>query len=201
MTTARETVEAAYLGEGRPDLYNEDNIYYLTDEQFGYTAGVQGMMVRERPAACFYMGAFYAESLILAETANSIGAIQIAGTAMPSQLPFFVAACDYTLIGEEFFAASAYLSNDPEQLGSLKGQDIGKIIAAALLIIGCVIATLAVTLGTWRVWPMAELYIKDNILGSEGLVPNEDKVKVIDADIAAELGPLSQQPHGGGDDS
>ena len=201
MTTARETVESAYLGEGRPDAYNEDNIYYLTDEQFGYTAGVQGMMVRERPAACFYMGAFYAESLILAETANSIGAIQIAGTAMPSQLPFFVAACDYTLIGEEFFAASAYLSNDPEQLGSLKGQDIGKIIAAALLIIGCVIATLAVTLDTWRGWQIAELYIKDNILGSEGLVPNEDKVKVIDADIAAELGPLSQQPHGGGDDS
>ena len=143
MTTARETVEAAYLGEGRPDAYNEDNIYYLTDEQFGYTAGVQGVMVREEPAACFYMGAFYAESLILAETGNSIGAIQIAGTAMPSQLPFFVAACDYTLIGEEFFAASAYLSNDPEQLGSLKGQDVGKVIAAVLLVIGCLVATLA----------------------------------------------------------
>ena len=201
MTTARETVEAAYLGEGRPDAYNEDNIYYLTDEQFGYTAGVQGVMVREEPAACFYMGAFYAESLILAETANSIGAIQVAGTAMPSQLPFFVAACDYTLIGEEFFAASAYLSNDPEQLGSLKGQDIGKIIAAALLVLGCLIATLAVTLDTWRGWQIAELYIKDNILGTEGLVPNEEKVKIIDANIAVELESLAQQPHGGGDGS
>ncbi len=201
MTTARETVEAAYLGEGRPDAYNEDNIYYLTDEQFGYTAGVQGVMVREQPAACFYMGAFYAESLILAETANSIGAIQVAGTAMPSQLPFFVAACDYTLIGEEFFAASAYLSNDPEQLGSLKGQDIGKIIAAGLLVVGCTFATLAVTIDTWRGGRIAKLYIEDNILGDEGLVPNEDKVRVIDADIAAELESLSQQPHGGGGDS
>ena len=143
MTTARETVEAAYLGEGRPDAYNEDNIYYLTDEQFGYTAGVQGVMVREKPAACFYMGAFYAESLILAETANSIGAIQVAGTAMPSQLPFFVAACDYTLIGEEFFAASAYLSNDPEQLGSLKGQDLGKSSPRSCCV-GC----------CWPPWPM-----------------------------------------------
>jgi hypothetical protein len=196
MTTARETVEAAYLGEGRPDAYNEDNIYYLTDEQFGYTAGVQGVMVRERPAACFYMGAFYAESLILAETANSIGAIQVAGTAMPSQLPFFVAACDYTLIGEEFFAASAYLSHDPEQLGSLKGQDIGKVIAAGLLVVGCVLATLAVTTN-WRGARIAELYIEDNILGNEGLVPNADKV----AEIDAELEFLSQQPHGGGGDS
>jgi len=201
MTTARETVEAAYLGQGRPDAYNEDNIYYLTDEQFGYTAGVQGVMVREEPAACFYMGAFYAESLILAETANSIGAIQVAGTAMPSQLPFFVAACDYTLIGEEFFAASAYLSHDPEQLGSLKGQDVGKVIAAALLVVGCIIATLAVTLDTWRGWQIAELYIKDNILGDEGLEPNEEKVKIIDADIAAELESRALQPEGSGGDS
>jgi hypothetical protein len=196
MTTARETVEAAYLGEGRPDAYNEDNIYYLTDEQFGYTAGVQGVMVRERPAACFYMGAFYAESLILAETANSIGAIQVAGTAMPSQLPFFVAACDYTLIGEEFFAASAYLSHDPEQLGSLKGQDIGKVIAAGLLVVGCVLATLAVVT-PWRGARIAELYIQDNILGNEGLVPNEDKIAEIDAELEAQ----AQQPHGGGGDS
>ena len=171
MTTARETVQAAYLGEGRPDAYNEDNIYYLTDEQFGYTAGVQGAMVRERPAACFYMGAFYAESLILAETANSIGAIQIAGTAMPSQLPFFVAACDYTLIGEEFFAASAYLSNDPEQLGSLKGQDVGKIIAALLLVLGCLFATLSGIFSDNAPLKIVDSYITDNVLGEDGLVP------------------------------
>ena len=183
MTTARETVEAAYLGEGRPDAYNEDNIYYLTDEQFGYTAGVQGVMVREKPAACFYMGAFYAESLILAETANSIGAIQVAGTAMPSQLPFFVAACDYTLIGEEFFAASAYLSNDPEQLGSLKGQDVGKIIAAFLLILGCVLATLATVVPDSKPLLMADMYITNNILGEDGLVPDELKVAVLDGQL------------------
>ena len=143
MTTVRETVQASYLSAGRPDAYNEDLIYYVTDEQFGYVAYLQGMMVREKPATCFYMGAFYAESLILAETGNSIGAIQIAGTAMPAQLPFFVAACDYTLIGEEYFAASAYLSGSAEELGSLKGQDVGKVIVAVLLLIGVLMATIA----------------------------------------------------------
>jgi hypothetical protein len=150
MTTARETVQAAYLSAGRPDAYNEDLIYYVTDEQFGYVAYLQGLMVREKPAACFYLGSFFAESLILAETGNSIGAIQIAGTAQPAQLPFFVAACDYTLIGEEFFAASAYLSGSPEELGSLKGQDVGKMIVAILLLLGVVLATVAsVTGATW----------------------------------------------------
>ena len=179
MTAGRETVEAAYLGAGRPDAYNEDNIYYLTDEQFGYTAGVQGVMVRERPAACFYMGAFYAESLILAETANSIGAIQVAGTAMPSQLPFFVAACDYTLIGEEFFAASAYLSHDPEQLGSLKGQDVGKVIAGLLLIFGCLFATSAVATESRSMWAAWE-YIQNNVLGTDGLELAPGKMNQVD---------------------
>ena len=144
MTAARETVQASFLAAGRPESYNQDLVYYVTDEQFGYVAYVQGMMVREKPAACFYMGAFFAESLILAETGNTIGAIQVAGTAMPAQLPFFVAACDYTLIGEEFFAASAYLSGEADQLGSLKGQDIGKVI----VIIGIVVGVFALFLGT-----------------------------------------------------
>ncbi len=142
MTTARETIKAAYAAEGRIDAYSDDFVYYLTDEQFGYVAAVDGIMVRDKPATCFYMGSFFAESLIFAETGNSIGAIQIAGTAMPAQLPFFVAACDYTLIGEELFAASAYLSGEPKQLGSLKGQDVGKFIAMVAIILGMIAATL-----------------------------------------------------------
>ncbi len=148
MTAAHETAESAYLAAGRPDAYTPDAIYYVTDEQFGYVAYLQGWMVRERPAACFYMGSFFAESLILAEMGNRVGAIQIAGTAQPAQLPFFVAACDYTLIGEEFFAASAYLSGEPDQLGTLKGQDVGKVIVAAGIAAGVVAATIASVTGS-----------------------------------------------------
>ena len=142
MTAARETVQAAHFAVHRPESYRADLINYVTDEQFGYVAYVAGKMVREKPAACFYMGAFYAESLLFAETGNSVGAIQISGTAEPSQLPFFVAACDYTLIGEEFFAASAYLSGEPAQLGSIRGQDLGKLLAAACIVIGTLLATI-----------------------------------------------------------
>ncbi len=147
MSAGRETVKEAYLAAGRPDAYREDSVHYITDAQFGYVAAVDGIMVRERPAATFYMGAFFAESLILAETGNSIGAIQVAGTAMPAQLPFFVAACDYTLIGEELFAASAYLSQEPRMLGSLKGQDVGKLIAMLFIVLGSIAETVAVLSG------------------------------------------------------
>jgi hypothetical protein len=142
MVTGREVVKEAYLNAGRPDAYSDDMVYYMTDDQFGYAAGIDGLVVRQKPATIFYQGAFYAESLILAETGNSIGAIQIAGTAQPSQLPFFVAACDYTLIGEELFAASAYLSHEPKLLGSLKGQDLGKAAIILALIVGFLIQAL-----------------------------------------------------------
>ncbi|MEW6277831.1 MAG: DUF6754 domain-containing protein [Candidatus Eremiobacterota bacterium] len=144
MSTAQEVVKEAYTAAGRPDAFHRDNINYLTDEQFGYVAGVDGIMLREKPAANFYLGCFYAESLILAETGHSTGAIQIAGTAMPAQLPFFVAACDYTLIGEELYAASAYLSRDPMQVGSLKGQDVGKAVIMTCIFLGAVLFSLGV---------------------------------------------------------
>jgi len=142
MTAGRETIKASYQAAGRPDAYSDDMVTYITDEQFGYVAAVDGIMVRERPATVFLLGAFFAESLILAETGNSVGAIQIAGTARPAQLPFFIAACDFTLIGEELFAASAYLSGEPKQMGSLKGQDVGKAIAMAAILIGVLTATI-----------------------------------------------------------
>jgi hypothetical protein len=146
MAVSQETVRAAYLEAGRPDAYNSDNIFLAATEQFAYAAAVEGMMVRERPAAHIMMGYFYAESLLLAETGTTTGAIQIAGTDAYTQLPFFVTTCDYTLMGEELYAASAYLAREPRLLGSLKGQDMGKAVLLAVLVLGCLLATLG--------WPM-----------------------------------------------
>jgi len=139
----QEVVKESYLDAGKPDSYKKDMVKYVAGEQFAYVAAVSGIMFRERPAANIFMGAFYAESLLLAETGQSTGAIQIAGTANPHQLPFFIASCDYTLMGEELYAASAYLSKKPVLLGSLKAQDLMKIILV-LIIAFCAVA---ITLG------------------------------------------------------
>jgi hypothetical protein len=144
MSMARETVKESYLRAGKPDEYREDDIYYMTTDQFGYVAGVDGIMMRDRPAANFYLGAFYAESLIFAETGYTTGAIQIAGTAEVDQLPFFVVACDYTLIGEELYAAGATLSGNPVQIGSIRGQDIAKAIFILMIIVGVILKLMGI---------------------------------------------------------
>jgi len=138
-SAARENVKQAYLEAGKPDQFKEDTVTYITYDQFAYAAAVTGKMVRERPATNFLIGAFFAESLILAETGQSTGAIQIAGTSYVTQLPFFVTTCDYTLMGEELFAASAYLSREPTLLGSIKAQDITKAILIIIMFLGIIL--------------------------------------------------------------
>ena len=147
MTAEREIVQQAYIEAGKSDIYDPQNIFYVTDSQFGYAAAVDGIMMREKPAANFFMGMIFAESLILAETGNRTGAIQIAGTDADTQLPFFITACDYTLMGEELYAASAYLSRNPLLIAQLKGQDLGKVLLAAALLIGATLVTLGAYLG------------------------------------------------------
>lgn len=142
MTVAQETVKAAYLDAGRPDDYYEDIVYFVTQSQFAYVAAVNGTMLRELPATNMYMGVFHAESLILAETGALAGSIQIAGTDQVAQLPFFIVACDYTLIGEELYAASAYLGREPILLGSLKAQDYAKAAVIILAALGLLAASL-----------------------------------------------------------
>jgi len=142
LPVAEEAVRQGYLSAGRPDAFNKDNIRYISDEQFAYAASVNGIMLREKPAANLLLGSFFAESLVLAETGFSTGAIQIAGTANIHQLPFFIVACDYTLIGEELFAASAYLSREPKLIGALKGSDYVKAIVLIVLSAGAILVSL-----------------------------------------------------------
>lgn len=141
MSVCQEVVKESYAEAGRPDAFKEDNIFFITNDQFAYAAAVDGIIMRHKPAANLFMGYYYAESLLIAETGVATGAMQIAGTDAITQLPFFITTCDYTLMGEELYAASAYLSREPLQLGSLKGQDYSKGFIILVLIVGTIAST------------------------------------------------------------
>ncbi len=148
LTVAQEIIRDTYQTQGVPERYDPDSVRFLSDQQFAFAAGVSGLMLREKVAAAFFLGDFFAESLIFAETANAIGAIQVAGSTQATQTPFFIAACDYVLIGEEFYVASAYITREPVLLGSIVGQDWMKIAVSAMVLGGSLI-------GTWQIRPGA----------------------------------------------
>jgi hypothetical protein len=147
-----EVVQEGYTEAGRPDAFKPGNVIMVASEQFPYVAAVAGIMSRRRPAANFFMGYFFAESLILAEAGSLTGAIQIAGTDAFTQLPFFITTCDYTLMGEELYAASAYLSREPKLLGTIKCQDICKVVLLVVLTLGTILGTLG--------WPVIQMIFR-----------------------------------------
>lgn len=135
----QEIVKQAYLEAGKPDAFNADDVRFIAGSQFAWAMGVAGFIGREKPAAQFLVGYFYAESLILAEAGNLVGAIQVAAASSPAQIPFFVAACDYTLIGEELYAGAAYISKDPVITGTVVAQDLMRFVLYVIILLGGVI--------------------------------------------------------------
>ncbi len=142
---AQEIVKEAHYEAGRPDTFDPSSVFYMTGSQFAFVAGINGIMVREKVATNFYMGMFYAESLIMTETGNSIGAVQISGTDAVTQIPFFITTCDYTLMGEELYAAAAYLSKEPMMLGTLKAQDYFKFLILFFVVLGTLLSSFKIT--------------------------------------------------------
>jgi len=138
---AADIVETAYKVAGKQDEYSFDDVKFLSPAQFGYSSSYLGLMMRERAGANIMVGAYWAESLQLAETGNRVGAMQISGTANQHQLAFFVVATDYCLIGEEIFAASAYVTGEIALLSSLAGQDVGRFLGVILMILGALMIT------------------------------------------------------------
>ncbi|OQB88380.1 MAG: hypothetical protein BWX83_01332 [Candidatus Cloacimonetes bacterium ADurb.Bin117] len=153
MPIAQEIVREAHYAVGRPDSYDKNNVFYLTSVQFAYVAGVNGIMIREKMATNFFMGYFAAEALLMTETGNAVGAVQIAGSDAITQIPFFITTCDYTLIGEELYAASAYLNREPMLLGTLKAQDYFKFLILVFVIVGALTATFQLT-GIMQAFPL-----------------------------------------------
>lgn len=154
MQVSQEMVRDAYTRVGRSDAYRDDDVMFVTGDTFAYSAAVGGMMIREKAGTAFFFGRFGSESLLLSETGAVTKAIQIAGTDSFTQIPFFITTCDYTLIGEEMYAGSAYLSREPRLVGAVKGQDAIKAIIMVVILLGTCLASGGLMWFAHLFWPL-----------------------------------------------
>lgn len=181
-TVAQEIIRDVYQTQGMLDRYDSNSVQFISDRQFAFAAGVSGMILREKAAATFLLGEFFAESLIFAETANSVGAIQVAGSTTQTQTPFFIAACDYVLIGDEFYAASAYLRREPVLVGSLVGQDWGKLLIIFAVLIGVMITGFERT----QKADFVRISKGGGVSAMEEITKHEERLKTTDKKLASE---------------
>ena len=136
-----ELVSSAYKMAGAGQEFKQDNIRFFSDLVRAYTAGIYGIFTRERPGANIMLGHIYGESMMLGEVGHKIGAIQIGGSSQIAQVPFLVATCDYTLIGDEPFAAGAYVTREPSKMATIAAQDFGKIFVIGATLLGTILST------------------------------------------------------------
>jgi hypothetical protein len=132
--TVKDAHVAAGMGELEPDMR------FLSSMEFSHAAAHMGIMRREKVAGNVMLGAIAGENVLWGATAAELGAMQLGGMAI-GQVAFFVALCDYVLIGEELYAAGAILSNDPSLISALSAEDIPKLMVILIIVIGSILAT------------------------------------------------------------
>jgi hypothetical protein len=137
---ADEVLRTAFRLEGKVDEYlakREEMLPWLPTQ-----AAMVALAHRIRPAAHIIIGAFWHESVQIAETYGSLGAVQIGGTGRLYQIPFFAAVCDMNLIGEEIYAVGAYINQTPQMLSSIATADYFKLACIIFILLGVIMATL-----------------------------------------------------------
>jgi hypothetical protein len=98
-------------------------VRWIAPEPAAYAAGVMDILGTEGVDANVMVGAFGDEYLLMGEAASRRKITQVGGASDPNVLPFVYITADQTLMGEDMYAAGAYLGRKPWHIGSLLAQD------------------------------------------------------------------------------
>jgi hypothetical protein len=145
----QEIVKDAYETAGKSELYDPLKTVLFTPGTSASTMYAVSGLWREKVKGCFLVGRGYINTIQLCEAAARSGALTLGGTDTTHNIPFIVAATDYSLIGEELYAMGAYLSQDPVQTACIAGQDIGKLMAIFLMLIGTIAGLVGFNIASW----------------------------------------------------
>lgn len=131
-------IKSAYDAAGKSELYRPgEYVRWFGGGQFAYAVGAAGYILEVKPAVIVFMGYFLFDVIVTMETGSRIGAQIIGGTL--SALPEMSVFCDYLLIGEELYAASAMISQDKQVIATIAGQDWIKLIILILVVVGIIL--------------------------------------------------------------
>lgn len=106
----------------------------------GYTAGAVGTASLERVSATLILGAMGPEAALIADAGSQRGTVVAAVTDPIGQAAVY-ATTDHTLLGEELFAAGAYLRVNPAHAASLRTEDVLRWIVIGGILLGALIST------------------------------------------------------------
>ncbi len=133
---AQEALKAGYQAAGALELYQPTSGRLTGMTPFSAAAGTLPVLRDEMVSAGLLLGDFGAEAALLAEAAERENALLIGASPDPAAQAALYAATQEALIGEELFAASAYLDRAPLPVASLITQDILRWLIILLILAG-----------------------------------------------------------------
>lgn len=137
-------LRGSFQAAGYPDEFDEAQACFLSDNRNAYAIGAAGLVRDTAPTVSALVGDFGDEYLLLAEPGALYGVPQVAGTGQVRTLPFVWATAEHALLGEEIFAAGAYLGKRATHIASLMAQDQMRLLLVLLVSAGVFLESMAV---------------------------------------------------------
>ena len=133
----RGTLRQAYQRAGLGQDYDPVNVQLLAHQDpMAYASGVTTLYGRQKLEASQMIGSFGQEFLLAGEDGAQRGVPQLAGATNSTALPLVYLTAEGALIGEEIYAAEAYLARSPAPLARLLTQDaIRTVIIVAIIVL------------------------------------------------------------------
>ena len=143
LPVAQDVLRNAYAVLGYQEEYDPTCVRFISSDKVAYSAGVTDILDHSDVAANIMVGSFGDEFLLMSEVGARRELGQVGGATSPQILPFVYASVDHSLIGEEIFAAGAYLLKKTSHIASLATQDWLRTAIIVAIVIGILLRSLA----------------------------------------------------------
>ena len=106
---------------------------------FSYAAGALPLITDQPVSVTLLAGSYGSEALLLTDAAERADSLTFAGTENINAQAVLYASASESLIGEELFAAGAYLQSSGMHVASLFAQDVFRWVVIVVLLVGIVL--------------------------------------------------------------
>lgn len=141
---SQDTLQAGYQAAGADDQYRANTGRLTGLTPFSYAAGTIPVTRDENVSATVVLGDLGIEAALLAESADREDTHLIAASDNLTAQSILFASAQHPLIGEELFAAPAYVGAEPAHQASLQVQDILRWLVILAILGGTVLRMLRI---------------------------------------------------------
>ncbi len=130
------TMRSTFAESGLEERYHPALTQIAGLTPYAYAAGTMTLADDPANAATVILGSLGPEAALIVDAGENEGRLVVAGTDhVPTQAVLYAAAAE-PLIGEELYAAGAYLGADPFHNASLRAQDVLRWLLIGIMLLG-----------------------------------------------------------------